>query len=209
MPASRVALVGVLALAVVALTLAVGGLVTLDTSWRDWLIDRRSSPLTVVMTVFTTVGSSLALVPLALGVAAWLALAGGARREALLVAGTTLGAMLLSPLLKSVIGRARPEDSHLVLVDSWAYPSGHSLTSAAVIGVLTTVVWRRLPAGTARAVVAVAGVMLVVAVGISRIYLGVHWPTDVLAGWLIGALWLAVCLIVFGSNRLVRRDSPR
>ncbi|MGH3880193.1 MAG: phosphatase PAP2 family protein [Actinophytocola sp.] len=196
MPATRAALVGALALAAAALTATFGGLVTLDTATREWLIGRRSPDLTAVMIALSTIGSSVVLVPLALGVAVWLGV-GRHRREASLVVGTTLGAWLLGPLLKHAVERARPEDAHLVLVNSWAYPSGHSLTSTAVLGVLSVVVSIRLTARTARLATVAAGVILVVLVGISRIYLGVHWPTDVLAGWLIGAGWLAGCLLVY------------
>ncbi|MPZ85830.1 MAG: phosphatase PAP2 family protein [Actinophytocola sp.] len=208
MPAVRVALVGVLALAAVALTVTVGRLVTLDTTWRTWLIDRRSPPLTAVMTGITTVGSTPVLVAVAIGISVW-RLAGHHPREALLVGGTTAGAVVLGPLLKSVVERSRPGDAHLVLVNSWAYPSGHSLTSTAVIGVLTALAFRRPAAGRRRTATVTAGAALVVAVGISRVYLGVHWPTDVLAGWLIGASWLAVCLLMFSTSGPVRRGSPR
>jgi undecaprenyl-diphosphatase len=207
MPATRVALVGVLVLAAAGLTATFGALVALDTAWRDWLIERRSPGLTAVLTACTTIGSSPVLVALAFGVTSWLAVARH-RREAFLVAGTTLGALVLSPLLKGAIERARPDSGHLVQVNSWAYPSGHSLTSTAVIGVLTVLAASRLTARTARAAVVVAGVLLIVAVGVSRIYLGVHWPTDVLAGWLIGAVWLVICLTIYASPGLLRRGGP-
>lgn len=206
MPATRVAVAGALALAAGALTATFAGLFALDTATRDWLIERRSPVLTAVMTGVTILGSAVVLVPLAVAVTGWLWVR-GRRREALLVGGTTLGTQLLGPLLKNVVERSRPQDAHLVLVDSSAYPSGHSLTSAAVIGVLTTLASARVTTRAARRTVVAAGVALVVAVGVSRIYLGVHWPTDVVAGWLIGALWLALCLMVHDAPRL-RRDSP-
>jgi undecaprenyl-diphosphatase len=204
MPATRVtlfALVGALTLAAAGLTAAFGALVTLDNATRDWLIERRSPGLTAVMTACTTVGSSPVLASLAFGIAVWLGVTRH-RPEALLVAGTTVGALVLSPLLKNLVERARPGDAHLVLVNSWAFPSGHSLTSTAVIGVLTVLASSRLTGRPARAAVATLGVLLIVAVGVSRVYLGVHWPTDVLAGWLMGALWLALCLLAYDRGLL-------
>jgi undecaprenyl-diphosphatase len=208
MPASRVTLVGVLVLAAAGLTATFGALVAVDTAWRDWLIERRSPGLTAVLTACTTIGSSPVLVALAAGCTVWLGVARRGR-EAFLVAGTTLGALVLSPLLKGIVGRARPAQSeYLVQVNSFAYPSGHSLTSTAVIGVLTVLAASRLTARAARAAVTAAGVLLIVAVGVSRIYLGVHWPTDVLAGWLIGAVWLTTCLTIYASPATLRRGSP-
>jgi undecaprenyl-diphosphatase len=206
--AFRLTLVGALALAAVVLTATLGGLTPFDDAIRDWLIERRSASLTAVMTAFSTAGSSPVLVTLALGIAVWLGVA-RRRREALLVAGTTAGVLLLNTLLKNVIERSRPGDAHLVLVNSWAYPSGHSMISTAVVGVLTTLAAWRVPGRVARVAVAAAGALLVVAVGVSRVYLGVHWPTDVLAGWLVGSLWLAVCLLVYDRTReRVRSGTP-
>jgi membrane-associated phospholipid phosphatase len=206
--AFRLTLVSALALAAVVLTVTLNGLTPFDDAVRDWLIERRSAGVTAVMTAFSTAGSSPVLVTLALGIAVWLGVA-RRRQEALLVAGTTAGALLLNTLLKNVIERSRPGDAHLVLVNSWAYPSGHSMTSTAVIGVLITLAVWRVPGRAGRIAVAATGVLLVVAVGVSRVYLGVHWPTDVLAGWLIGSLWLAVCLLGYARAREpVRSGSP-
>ncbi len=202
------AVLGALAVAIVVLTATLRRLVAFDDTIRAWFIERRSPGLTAVMTACSTLGGSAVLVTLALGIAVWLGVT-RRRREALFVAGTTLGALILVPVLKNVLERARPGDGHLVLVNSWAYPSGHSLTSTAVIGVLTTLAARRAGSRAARAAVVVAGGCLVVAVGVSRVYLGVHWPTDVLAGWLIGLLWLGICVLVYDRGRVpVRSGSP-
>ena len=208
MPATRILLVGLLALAAAGLTASLGGLVTLDATVRDWFLERRSPALTAVLTGFTTIGSSTVLVSLAIGVAVYLA-ATRRRDEALLVAGTTAGALILWPLLKNLVERARPENAHLVPVSSWAYPSGHSLTSMAVIGVLTVLAYPRARSRVARVAVVVVGVLLIAMVGVSRVYLGVHWPTDVLAGWLVGALWLAACLWVYERRRRSAADAAQ
>jgi membrane-associated phospholipid phosphatase len=196
MAAVRALLVGLLALMAAGLTVTLGGLVALDTTVRDWLVERRSPPLTAVLTAFTTLGSSIVLVSLACSVTVLLA-AIGRRAEAALVAGAAAGALILWPLLKNLIERARPADAHLVQVSSWAYPSGHSLMSIVVFGVLAVLAHRRVRSRARRVSIVVATAVLVVAVGVSRVYLGVHWPTDVLAGWLVGAVWLAICLWVY------------
>jgi membrane-associated phospholipid phosphatase len=202
--ALHVALAGVLFLGTVVLTVFVHGLTGLDNTIREWVIQRRSDGWTTTLTVISTLGSSLILAPIAVVVALVLRMRGH-RSDALLVSATTLGALVLGPLLKTVIERPRPTGDHVVQVNSWAYPSGHSLTSMAVLGVLTVLAVRHIRLLAARAAATATGVLLIAAVGVSRVYLGVHWPTDVLAGWLIGSMLLALCLILFGG----RRAAPR
>ncbi|MCT2583715.1 phosphatase PAP2 family protein [Actinophytocola gossypii] len=201
--AVHLALVGLLFAAAVALTAFAHDVTDLDTAVRQWALGHRAAGLTTAATVVTTIGGSLVLAPVAVAVALVLAVR-GRRSDALLVSATTLGALVLGPLLKAVIERPRPREDHLVVVDSFAYPSGHSLTSMAVLGVLTALAVRHLTVRAARATAVAAGAFLIAAVGVSRVYLGVHWPTDVLAGWLVGATWLTVCLIVVG--RRVKQD---
>jgi membrane-associated phospholipid phosphatase len=181
--------------ALVAVTAGVlGGLTAIDRPWHDWLVAHRTPALTAALKIVTHAGSTVVLAAVALGVCGWL-FAHGRRRAAALVFVVTAGALLLGPLTKPLVDRARPPVAdQLVTVTSSAYPSGHALASAAVLGVFAVVAgWR-----TARLVVA-AAVLLVAAVGVSRVYLGVHWPSDVLGGWLAGALWLAGCHAVAPS----------
>ncbi len=106
---------------------------------------------------------------------------------------------------KHVVGRTRPPVAdQLVTETNQAFPSGHSLGSIVVIGVLVAVVLPRLHRPLARHITMTVAAVFVVAVGLSRWYLGVHWPTDVLGGWCIGALWLALCLAAYRSYLVVR-----
>jgi undecaprenyl-diphosphatase len=116
------------------------------------------------------------------------------RPQAVVVAATALGAVALSNGFKQLYARSRPPpEVQVIHYLTNALPSGHALGSTVVAGVLAAVLVLQPEAGalSRSAAPAVAGVFAV-AVGMSRIYLGAHWLTDVLVGWLLGAAWLAV-----------------
>ncbi len=105
------------------------------------------------------------------------------------------GGTLLSQTMKWAYARPRPElVPHGAEVYTASFPSGHAMMSAIVYLTLGAML-ARTQSGQARQGLhpAVAGDLLTVLVGTSRVYLGVHWPTDVLAGWALGALWAIVC----------------
>lgn len=117
------------------------------------------------------------------------------------------GGALLCALLK--IGYARPRPAlvaHLVEVSSASFPSGHAMNSAVMYLTMSVLLARATPARHIKAYLLWVGVGLTLIVGISRVYLGVHWPTDVLAGWAVGAAWAGLCWFV--AERL-RAGKPR
>jgi undecaprenyl-diphosphatase len=150
----------------------------------DWL----DGPMRLV----TALGYYYVVVPL-LVVAVFLFYRRGWRLSAVLLAISTGGSIVLTTVLKGVFQRARPE-----LFDSgyqasfYSFPSGHATVAAGFYGMLTVILAYRLE-GLARWVVAVAGVLVVLLIGFSRLYLGVHYPTDIIAGYLSALLWL-VCV---------------
>ena len=114
----------------------------------------------------------------------------GHRREALTMAAAALSGMLLSEGLKMVFGRARPpEVFHAVKVVSASFPSGHAMLSAVVYLTLGALVARFASRRGVKAYALGAGLVATLIVGLTRIYLGVHWLTDVLGGWLAGSAW--------------------
>jgi undecaprenyl-diphosphatase len=141
------------------------------------------------MRVITALGYYWVVLPL-LMVAVAVFYRKGWRLSATLLVVSTAGGMVLTTVLKSVLRRGRPE-----LFDSgytasfYSFPSGHATVAVGFYGALTLILAYRLR-GFARWAVAAGGLALVLLIGFSRLYLGVHYPTDVLAGFLSAPLWL-------------------
>ncbi len=110
------------------------------------------------------------------------------------LAASGLGGLVVLGL-KSLFQRARPTDQ-VIAATGYSFPSGHAFASTVFYGMMVYLVWRLTDRAWARVLAAVVGPLLIVAVGLSRVYLNVHYLTDVLAGWLSGAAWLAACLLV-------------
>lgn len=109
-------------------------------------------------------------------------------------------------LLKIGFNRPRPDlVAHGTLVSSASFPSGHSMMSAVVYLTLGSLVARVVQGARLRVYIVAVAVLLTLLVGVSRVYLGVHWPTDVLAGWLAGAVWAIACAVVM--ERLQQRHT--
>ena len=121
----------------------------------------------------------------------------GQRRVALFLLFAILGGLLLSSMLKSGFDRPRPDlVSHGSHIYTSSFPSGHSMLSAVVYltgGALLAMVQS---AHRVRVYLVGCSILTTLLVGVSRVYLGVHWPSDVLAGWAAGAAWAAACWLV-------------
>jgi undecaprenyl-diphosphatase len=153
----------------------------------------------------TSLGSTTVLTLTTLGALGYL-LVKRKHGEALLLFAAVAGGSLVGTALKHVFARPRPElVAHLSEVHTQSFPSGHAMQSAVVfltIAALVASVHRRLRERLYLIGVAVALTLLV---GVSRIYLGVHYPTDVLAGWSAGAAWAMLCWLA--ARLLQRRGS--
>ena len=121
----------------------------------------------------------------------------GKKYMGLFVYGSVAGGTLLSGLLKYLIQRPRPDlVPHGAYVSTTSFPSGHSMLSAVTYLTLGALLARSHPRKRIKAYCLLLAVLLTFMVGVSRVYLGVHWPTDVLAGWTAGASWAIFCWLV-------------
>lgn len=128
-------------------------------------------------------------------------------REALLVLLTVGVGQVISSLLKLGIDRPRPDlVPHLAEVQTLSFPSGHAMMSAVTYLTLGTMLAGIAPSRPTKIYVLALAVLITLLVGVSRIYLGVHWPSDVLAGWCAGFAWAMLCWLL--ARRFVRRASP-
>ncbi|GGH32654.1 phosphatase PAP2 family protein [Alsobacter metallidurans] len=118
----------------------------------------------------------------------------GKRHAALFAAVSIGGGTLLSFVLKIGFDRPRPAlVAHLVDVHTLSFPSGHAMMSAVAYITLGALLARVSSKRRVKAFVVALGLLLAVAIGCSRVYLGVHWPTDVLGGWAVGCAWAMLC----------------
>lgn len=116
------------------------------------------------------------------------------RGAALFVLAAVAGGTVLSTILKLAIARSRPDIvPHLVDVHTASFPSGHAMLAAVVYLTLGGLLSRLERPRRVKIYVLSVAVILTVLIGLSRVYLGVHWPTDVIAGWCAGAAWATLC----------------
>jgi membrane-associated phospholipid phosphatase len=170
----------------------------LDEEVVSWVDSWRTPWLTAFVDKAQLFGStawlvvSLSLVVVAAVV--WL----GSKRWVPFATGCMLGGVI-STIVKVLVDRPRPADDALVHLSEAAFPSGHALTSALTFGAIAIflVHGARLPRGP----IWIGAGLCAGVVGFTRIYLGVHWPTDVVGGWLIGAAWVAAVVLIVRPER--------
>jgi undecaprenyl-diphosphatase len=132
----------------------------------------------------------------------------GKWKRAAVFAGTVIAANISSEVLKQIYDRPRPTlVPHGSYVYSGSFPSGHSTLAAATFLTLATVIASLEPRRSTKALTYVVAIALTIMVGFSRVYLGVHWPSDVLGGWCLGAAWALAAWIVL--NRVTRTQEAR
>jgi undecaprenyl-diphosphatase len=166
-----------------------------------------SSPrATSVLHAITQLGSPAVLIPLTV-VAAWVFLELRRIRGAILLSATMVGVTLLNWVLKLAFQRARPAPFFdLTMPASYSFPSGHALSSFCFYAALAALITVRLRSRPLRVAVWAAAALVIAAVGFSRIYLGVHYISDVVAGYAAGFVWV---LTVASADRMFRRaDKP-
>lgn len=158
----------------------------------------------------TALGSPVVLALLIIAAIVFLLLA-RQRLAALHVIGSTAGGVLLSMALKRYFSRPRPgfvPDG--MVVDPFSFPSGHAMLAAIIYFTLAALIARTLSTQRLKIYLLAVAIVLTALVGVSRVYLGVHWPSDVLGGWAIGAAWALVCWLsahILGGRILTPRAS--
>ncbi|RAK50709.1 phosphatase PAP2 family protein [Phenylobacterium deserti] len=130
-------------------------------------------------------------------------------RHAAVMAGTVLLAQFCSEALKLVYARPRPDlVSHGSYVYSGSFPSGHSMLAAATYLTLAVLIASLEARRATKIMIFITAGLVVVGVGFSRVYLGVHWPTDVLGGWCVGAAWAIAAWFVLARSGARLRGPP-
>lgn len=178
-----------------------------DTAVRDAIHGWASPRLTYVMRGVTELGAPKFLVPLAL-VLVWRLAATGRHRAAILFVVAAIGGEVLDQFLKLVFRRMRPEAFFGYAQPlGYSFPSGHSVVSCCFYGVAAAILTVRMRSRVKRGLTWIAAGLLAATIGFSRVYLGVHYPSDVLAGFAAAIIW--VTAVRLGYEMWLRRRAPK
>jgi undecaprenyl-diphosphatase len=183
------------------------GVAALDQPVLEQAVRWRSPGLDTAVTAFTDVGGTTGMPVLVAVVVLAMVVVWRTWTPVLLTLVAAAGSLAMTATGKELIGRARPP-LHLAVPpyeSSPSFPSGHTLNSTVLIGVLVYVALLHLERVRARTAVVVAGGAFVVAMGLSRVFLGHHWLTDVMVGWTLGLAWLVVVVTAHRLFLTVRR----
>lgn len=168
-----------------------------DQSIIDAVQGMENEGLTRIMKGFTFLGSSLVATLLSVIAFLFLWLVLRHRKELLMFLLSVGGSEIWNIIIKNWMHRQRPNTHRLIEISGFSFPSGHSMAAFALYGTLTYLLWRHIPALAGRIAMIVIGVALTLLIGISRIYLGVHYPSDVFGGYLASATWLMLSIYFF------------
>lgn len=173
---------------------------------RDWMHSYASLGMTRVMNAISLLGYNVLIVELVIALAVFAKLQW--RRAALWLTVAMAGSLVLDLALKYIYHRTRPTAYFGMAPHSYSFPSGHAMCSFCFYGVLAGLVSARTKPPAWRLIIWFAAAALVIAIGLSRIYLGVHYPSDVVAGYLAATVWVGT-IIVLDHVRKLRKNSKK
>ncbi|MEO7041373.1 MAG: phosphatase PAP2 family protein [Gemmatimonadaceae bacterium] len=183
-----------------------GTTMPLDNSVLQWMAAHQSHPATAVALEITALGTGTVVIMLTAVTAMFLGLT-GQRRLAVLLLVATIGGLALNLILKLQYHRQRP---HIFAWDTNAvgssFPSGHAMNAVIVYGTIAYLAAHLTRRRSGRAITQVLALFVFAAICTSRLYLGVHYPTDVLGGAVIGTAWAIFCICTLESVQRLRRD---
>lgn len=189
--------------------LAENELTTIDAAVADYIHAFRTERLTLFFTFITHLGDRFGYVVIIILLAVFFLI----RHHSWKFTVQTLLVLLLSTfsnmVLKKMINRSRPAIEHLVSVSTLSYPSGHAMCAMAFYGFLIYLTFRYKVRMWLKVVLIAVLIFLILAIGISRIYLGVHYPSDVAAGFMGGLIWVAFCVVLFNLIDLLQKRKSR
>lgn len=190
-----------LAFILISLIVTLDGAAGFDRALIGFVQSMESEPLTALAKGLSLVGSSKLAIGISLMTMIILFFALKHRLELVLFLWVGLGSHLLNTLLKQWFQRERPSIHRLVEQAGYSFPSGHSMGAFSLYGVLAYLLWRHMPSRSERVLLILFAVLMTGGIGWSRIYLGVHYPSDVIGGYAASGAWLMLSAACFEAYR--------
>ncbi|ULT59124.1 phosphatase PAP2 family protein [Neobacillus drentensis] len=153
--------------------------------------------LTRIMMFFTFIGSAPFVVVLSLILLFFLYKVLHHRLELILFVYAVIGSAILNQLLKQFFHRMRPDFNRLIEIGGYSFPSGHAMNAFTVYATITFLLWRHISYRWGRAILLVGSIFIFILIGRSRIYLGVHYPSDIIGGYFASGFWVGTAILFF------------
>ncbi|WP_446698706.1 phosphatase PAP2 family protein [Arthrobacter sp. H16F315] len=182
------------------------GLANLDKPTLGMMEQLRSPALDSFVTGFTNIGGGIGMPILASLLTAALIWASRTWRPLILIGGAAAVSVTATAIGKKLIGRTRPDHTDAVppYESSPSFPSGHTLNTTVVIGLVVYLACLQITRTIARVGLIAAGAVFIFAMGMSRVYLGHHWMTDVIFGWILGLAWVGIVILAHRLFHVLR-----
>lgn len=198
-----VVIAAALIFALILESVAEGQIMSLDLLAYQFFVEYlRSDFMTPIMEGFTSLSSVAVVLVMALIVSAF----APGRAPGRCVCANVLGALILNQAIKFLIQRPRPDGFRLATETGYSFPSGHSMISMAFYGLLIWMIWKYEKDNILRHVWCCLFAIIIIMVGVSRIYLGVHYASDVIGGFCASVLWLAFFTKVLAPLFMIEKD---
>jgi undecaprenyl-diphosphatase len=183
------------------------GVAGLDQPALEFAKQYRNPGVDAAVTAFTNIGGGIGMPILTSILVAWLTYTSRSWRPLILVGGAAVVSLTATAVGKTLMGRTRPQ--HIDAVPPFefspSFPSGHTLNTTVVIGVVVYLMCLQMATIWIRASVIVLGGLFIIAMGLSRVFLGHHWMTDVMAAWLLGLAWVGIVILAHQLFHTIRR----
>lgn len=196
-----ISILSLVAFAAVALFVISEKVFRFDTFFTELVRGLEQPFVTLIAKGFTYLGSNIPIIFICLAVVVWMYMVLQLRREVMLFVVVVLGSAMLNVILKNLFQRIRPDINRLIEVTGYSFPSGHSMAAFTMYGILTYLLWKNLSTPTRRNLVVITFSVIILCIGLSRIYLGVHYPSDVFGGYLASCSWLMFSIGIYEVRR--------
>ncbi|MFJ8264309.1 phosphatase PAP2 family protein [Rummeliibacillus sp. NPDC094406] len=192
-----VALVSLIGFSSIAILISDHKIVQFDQTIISFIQGLESPLLTIIMKFFTYLGSFPVVMVLFIVVSYYLYIVLKHRAEFLLFSTVIIGTVILNGILKQLFHRARPDFHRLIEAGGYSFPSGHAMSAFSFYGIVAFLLWRHIPNRLGRTALILVSIIFILMIGISRIYLGVHYPSDIVGGYFASGLWLTIAIWFF------------
>lgn len=192
-----ISVISLAAFALMATLIEAHKIVQFDSTIINSVQGLESPALTAIMKFFTFIGSTKIVVILSILIIYFLYKVLHHRLELILFIAVIAGTPIINSILKSIFHRARPEFHRLIEIGGYSFPSGHAMNAFSVYGILAFLLWRHIATRTGRTLLIIFSIFMILMIGISRIYLGVHYPSDIIGGYFASGFWMTTTIWFF------------